>query len=191
MAPMVESLTKSRHSLAETTQSNLDKLLDRLSGLVSETPPTISRLSLKDTQRDRSETESDGDPTELFSRDVGVQTSLPSSPAPSYPGTPGAPQGTVDSHVESLQKIWTYAEEANSAGHSEERNITDLRLSIAVLREYLDNLAYIPPAYSYNGFPSATNAGKEEDEISRVKASIRGVKGVLLSARSFPGARAR
>ncbi len=31
-------------------------------------------------------------------------------------------------------------------------------------------------------------ANKEaDDEISRVKAGIRGVKGVLLSARSFPG----
>ena len=31
--------------------------------------------------------------------------------------------------------------------------------------------------------------GNGDDEITRVKGAIRGVKGVLLSARSFPGVR--
>jgi hypothetical protein len=59
---------------------------------------------------------------------------------------------------------------------------------IGVLREYLDGLAYVTPTYGFGGVGSyAGTAGEKDDEISRVKAGIRGVKGVLLSARSFPG----
>lgn len=40
-----------------------------------------------------------------------------------------------------------------------------------------------------NGYGAVgANAGDvNDDEIARVKAEIRGVKGVLLSARNFPG----
>jgi hypothetical protein len=58
-----------------------------------------------------------------------------------------------------------------------------------VLREYLDGLAYVAPTYGYGvgGYAGLSQNNKEEDEIGKVKASIRGVKGVLLSTRSFPG----
>jgi hypothetical protein len=55
------------------------------------------------------------------------------------------------------------------------------------LTEYLEDLVYVVPhRYGRPGFEGLTDSG-DDDEISRVKASIRGVKGVLLSARSFPG----
>lgn len=59
---------------------------------------------------------------------------------------------------------------------------------MGVLREYLDGMAFVPPSYNF-GYGGTNGVGKkeEEDEISRVKLGIRGVKGVLLSARSFPG----
>lgn len=41
------------------------------------------------------------------------------------------------------------------------------------------------------GFAGTGIGDANEDEISRVKAEIRGVKGVLLSARNFPGGMGR
>lgn len=56
-------------------------------------------------------------------------------------------------------------------------------------------MAFTPPTYSFGsqGYSGMVRdmvggeGGKEElDEIAKVRAGIRGVKGVLLSARSFP-----
>jgi hypothetical protein len=60
-----------------------------------------------------------------------------------------------------------------------------------VLREQLDSLAYVAPNYGFTGVAGYTTgnvANKEkDDEILMVKAEIKSMKGVLLSARSFPG----
>jgi hypothetical protein len=80
-------------------------------------------------------------------------------------------------------------EDSTSEGH----DVQELEATISILREYLDSMAYVTPNYGYGGGyenygGSAGGAGKEaDDEIGKVKASIRGVKGVLLNARSFPG----
>lgn len=55
------------------------------------------------------------------------------------------------------------------------------------MREYCDELAYVQPATTYGFSGGVGRAEEKDDEISKVKAGIRGVKGVLLSARSFPG----
>lgn len=75
---------------------------------------------------------------------------------------------------------------------SEGSDVIELEGTIGILRDYLDGMAYVAPTYGYGGV-SGYNAGgygaskDADDEISKVKAGIRGVKGVLLSARSFPG----
>jgi len=71
---------------------------------------------------------------------------------------------------------------------------------VADLQTYLDGLAYASSSYanssaggvygmygSGSGGAGSGAGGVEEDAIARVKAEIRGGKGVLLSARNFPG----
>lgn len=57
------------------------------------------------------------------------------------------------------------------------------------LRSYLDGLVY--PGLGL-GWGSGLGSGvivKGDDAVGRVKADVRGVKGVLLNARNFPGVR--
>lgn len=131
----------------------------------------------------------DEDPSEMFHRDIGVQTSLPSSPHASRPSSP-SPTSELDGQATQLSALSTSLKGLMEDSTSEGQDVSDLSTTVGVLREYLDGLAYVAPSYGYgvggyNGLMGA--AGKEDDEISRVKSSIRGVKGVLLSARSFPG----
>lgn len=131
---------------------------------------------------DEEEESEDEDPTEMFHRDIGVQTSLPSTPRPSTPSLPSA----LDEQSTRLTSLTSNLQSLIEAGTSEGQDEAYLSTTVGVLREYLDGLAYVVPSYGY-GAGGYTGGGREDDEISRVKSSIRGVKGVLLSARSFPG----
>jgi hypothetical protein len=193
LTPMIASLTTSRLSLAETASSNLQKLITQLEGMVSEIPATTNPTGL---DADREDVDSDDeDPAEMFHRDIGVQTSLPTSPHPSRPSSPSPTSKTViadqATRLTGLKSaLQGLVEDSSSEGH----DVTELEGTIGVLREYLDGMAYVAtPSYGYGGLSGYSGAGgyganKEvDDEISRVKAGIRGVKGVMLSARSFPG----
>ncbi|KAI9871145.1 MAG: hypothetical protein M1830_003264, partial [Pleopsidium flavum] len=67
------------------------------------------------------------------------------------------------------------------------------------LQTYLDGLAYSSPSYvnssaygTYSGVGGSTgNTIVGDDGIAQMKAEIRAVKGVLLSARNFPGSAGR
>jgi len=72
----------------------------------------------------------------------------------------------------------------------EGHDVVELEATIGVLKEYLEGMAYVVPNYSFGGV-SGTGFGAREtkepdDEIGRVKMGIKSMKGVLLSARSFP-----
>ena len=73
----------------------------------------------------------------------------------------------------------------------------DLESGVQELRSYLDGLVYSSPAGSSSiygatsGLSTMTGgirgAPGESDAINKIKGEIRGIKGVLLSARNFPG----
>jgi len=180
VTPMITQLTESRLSLFAGVSQNLHNLLEKLEPLVSELP--LSRkISIEDVDSE------DEDPTEMFHRDIGVQTSPPRSRSASPTRLTPALEQT--NRLNGLNKSLTgLLEESASEGQEN----SDLSTSIGVLREYLDGLAYVTPSFTYGagGYGFGATGGKEDDEISRAKANIRGVKGVLLSARSFPGVRA-
>ncbi|TVY40176.1 hypothetical protein LOCC1_G005541 [Lachnellula occidentalis] len=182
---MLTTLTTSRLSLASTASQNLTKLITKLEAAVSiiPEPPTAKPEKLIDFEE-----EEDEDPSELFHRDIGVQTSPPHSRSSSP--SPATRPSLVASHVERLQVLKTHLQEIQTDSAKEGENTGELEGTMGVLREYLDGFAYSVPSYTGNyGFVGAGGSrGKDEDdEIGRVKAGIRGVKGVLLSARSFPG----
>jgi hypothetical protein len=187
VTPMVAALTESRLSLASTASSNLSKLISKLEPLVSELPPQKPHPdTLKPSSTPYMDEDSDEDPTELFHRDVGVQTSTPSTPrSPSPSRGHGDAVSVQETRLKSLSsRISSLVEDSTSEGQES----SDLTTTVAVLREYLDGLAYVAPTYGYGvGGYAGLSRDKEDDEIGRVKASIRGVKGVLLSTRSFPG----
>jgi hypothetical protein len=173
VTPMVASLTAARHSLAESASANLARLITKLESLVSVPLPE---------KKPPVDIDSDDDPSELFHRDIGIQTSAPPSPRPASPSA--NPIEHQAAGVKSLmQHVSDMSEESVLHGIMNE----NLSKDIADLRAYCEDLAYVPPSFGYGvGGYGAVQTGKE-DEIARVKASIRGVKGVLLSTRSFPG----
>lgn len=184
---MLASLTTSRLSLAETTTENLQKLINKLESVVSEVPPPKNGTLEVEREEDG---ESDEDPTELFHRDIGVQTSLPTSPSLSRPATPGLQATHLDDQTARLTSLNTMISGLVEGSTTEGHEINDLSTTIGILREYLEGLAYVAPTYGYAssyGGLGGSSVKDQDDEIGRVKASIRGVKGVLLSARSFPG----
>lgn len=183
---MIAALTSSRHELAGSAQENLNKLITKLQGMVSETP----KLGLPSHQGQSEDEDSDSDPTELFHRDIGVQTSSPTSPFLSGPASPQLPTTALADQTTRLERITSHIKDLNEASISEGQDISDLSNCINVLREYLDGLAYVSPPYSYVGSNIYSGASQRteavDDEIARVKAQIISVKGVLLNARSFP-----
>ncbi|KAI9759997.1 MAG: hypothetical protein M4579_001934 [Chaenotheca gracillima] len=214
--PMVESLTMARHSLANTTISNLSELNTKLENTVSEIPQSALPPRFHgdvDTESNAPSTV-DSDPTELFHVDIGTQTSPDLSRRGSASSTP--PRGNAppnkDEQLASQEKrlkgisahLADILEDNYDVGFADDATMS----SMADLRGYLEGLAYSSPYYaatggyggiigggnngggadSNTGRPGSSSArGKDEDVIAQMKKEIRGVKGVLLSARNFPG----
>ncbi|PQE17363.1 peroxin 14 17 protein [Rutstroemia sp. NJR-2017a BVV2] len=204
--PMFQTLTESRLSLSSTTLSNLQKLIKKLESSVSEIPITYSvhhKGSLHPEYLDSDAESQTSDPTELFHRDIGIQTSLPSSPTMHTPGSPSWGSSNANSNAGStttiqqqtarLARMKSVLSSFVDDSKDEESSAQDLNTRMDLLKEYLQGLAYTAPTFGYGG-GAFSNGGRgdngrdKEDEISKVKREIRGVKGVLLSARSFPGA---
>lgn len=208
--PMLASLTAARHDLATTAQENLQKLNEKLEQNVSVIP---AHLTARKADADESTEDNDSvtsDPTELFHRDIGTQTT-PSVTPPSLSFSNDnvdpaimAPVAAVNNHMSRIQSIQAQLREAGDAEKDSSSLDDSLRTRLTDLHHYLDGLIYAAPTYTaagsayglYNagrtGGPdgSATGLRKAEDEaIAGFKAEIRGVKGALLSARNFPASR--
>lgn len=173
--PMIESLTIARQSLADTALSNLNALNSKLERAVSKTPDILDNGDGKDD----SDTESfDSDPSRFFSRSAGTQTS------------PCRSRSTSSTSLEALPTtdLGQSHESTLSAIHSKLSDIkptdTDgpVKNSIMELSKFLDGLRHA------NTIPRNGRLWGEakSDEYGKLKAEIRGVKGVLLSARNFP-----
>lgn len=176
---MLESLHEARHSLFQTANDNLNSLNEKLEDTVSVIP--ASALSPSSVAAD-SDMESDtSDPTELFHRDVGIQTSTPSSPSP-----PAESLDPIDAQAGRLASIRTHLSTLLDVNTTTQASNEDLSLSITSLQRYCDDLRF-----GRKGGLGATAYGigatTQEDQVEAVKREIRGVKGVLLSAKSFPG----
>ncbi|KAJ5290843.1 hypothetical protein N7478_000094 [Penicillium angulare] len=206
--PMLENLASARHEFAETAQDNLQKLNEQLEKTVSVIPAHLTARKDKSSEEDTEEdTDSvTSDPTELFHRDVGTQTTPDvSSSSTSLESTkdenaPDAPLSAVSNHMARLKAIQTELNEVNDVEGVSSSWDETMRSSISELHHYLDGLMYSTPSYTVGGSGlyanSTSGSGKatgvrkgEDDAITSFKADIRGVKGALLSARNFPASR--
>ncbi|WYZ37560.1 hypothetical protein EsH8_II_001066 [Colletotrichum jinshuiense] len=192
VAPMVENLTEARYDLHETTSQNLSKIIEKLEGTVSEIPakkPTSVELLKDDASSDSAD-----DPTELFHRDIGTQTSIPSTPRLGEGGF-GAAAGKDDRNKSASEKQAGRLVELKGSVDwlkntvvSDAEDLADLKSKMDVLKDDLVQLAYPSPqdyvgSYSLYGGP---RKNEPEDEIKKARDNIRRVKGVLLSTRNFP-----
>ena len=175
VSPMLDSLATARHSLFDTAATNLDTLNGKLEHIVSIVPGPSSPVG------DESSTlqdEDDEEVTQFFHRSIATQTSPDISRISSSSSSP-APQMTpspTDIQNTQLQKL--HSQLSSLVPSTGQDNTLESRLTD--LQTYLGGMAY------GGNLQFGKVGGEEKDEISKVKAEIRGVKGVLLSARNFP-----
>jgi len=191
IGPMADSLTFARHEFAEHSQNQIAELNSKLKELVSVDPAVYMDPAAKTGDDTASIADSlDYDPTELYHRDFGTQT----LPLPASSDTSSSADGEeikdaslgngTENQASHLLLIKNRFEELRSEYDVEEQSTyAEVSTVVKVLNEHLESLAY--PTNSYHGIYGGGDGGKKDDEIGRVKAEIRGVKGVLLSARNF------
>lgn len=196
--PMTAALTDARHDFASHSLSKVYELNARLEKVVSRIPDRSHVLTDDDT--DDSESVA-SDPTELFHRDMGTQTD-------SSVGTRATPPRTVRleepampaEHAEKLRSVRAQLTEILDAAQSTDSVMKERQESVSRLRHYLDSMSYGSVGANVwsaggSGFGWGAdedhhdpNKEKKEDVIDALKKEIRGVKGVLLSAKRFPAA---
>lgn len=208
--PMLANLTSARHELATTAQENLQKLNEKLEQNVSVIP---AHLDARKTTDEEGEYKDDSDsitsdPTELFHRDIGTQTTPDVSPSHETMAKKEnpleAPVEAVTRHKNRLDSIQSQLKDIAELEKDSTTVDDSMRARLTDLHHYLDGLIYSAPVYTaaggsyglYSGNissgtdSSSTGVRKAEDEaIASFKAEIRGVKGALLSARNFPASR--
>lgn len=214
--PMLANLTSARLDLASTAKENLQKLNEKLEQNVSVIPAHLTarkNKGIEEGDEDSSDTDSIiSDPTELFHRDIGTQTtpdvsttSRSSSSKDPAETAADAPTVAVNKHLTRLESIQSSLKEINEFEKDSGTLDDSMRTRLTDLHHYLDGLIYAAPSYNattaaYGGLYSKnTSSGSdgsssgvrkaEEDAIASFKAEIRGVKGALLSARNFPASR--
>ena len=182
--PMAASLTDARHDFATHGQSKIDELNERLSKIVSKIPEPKSATDAADFDDVESVA---SDPTELFHRDIGTQTSPPVTPAPSS-GAQSEIKTTADKQNDRLSIIKSHLDEMLSGLEAGEQPAKDRLEETNKLRHHLDNMMYRVQTQNVwsTGFGADQKPGSDADDaIEEVKKEIRGVKGVLLSAKRF------
>lgn len=187
---MTQNLTESRHDFASHTQEQLDKLNERLRDAASVDPATKTAANTSDVMDDISET--DSDPTELFHRDFGTQTTPNLSRRDSKSSSAADDDAMVKAHENRLRILTSHLRELQTSRSSDSTSSDSLKTQISSLQTYLSDMSYQSQYYSSsNGFYGGTyglpktNDGKN-DQIEVLKSDIRAVKGVFLSARNFP-----
>lgn len=174
--PMIESLTAARHSLFETASGDLDTLNSKLESAVSKIPAGSHQ-----PDEDGSDGESvNSDPARFFNRSTATQTSPHLSRSTSSISSEVVQLAPSQLQENSVKEIYNRLTDIQSMDTA-----SLVKISISDLRKYLDGLPRV----------DAIQNGKlwekpKSDEYTKLKAEIRGVKGVLLSARNFPSSAA-
>jgi hypothetical protein len=189
IAPMTQNLTEARHDFAAHTQEQLEEFNKRLGESVSVDPATKAKTKASDAPDDISE--ADSDPTELYHRDYGTQTTPALSRRPSVAGTD--PEPVVTGHENRLRIIKSHLQELEATRTNDKASADSLKTKVSDLTSYLSEMSYQNQYYSnMNGLYGSSfglHGAKDakSDQIDVLKNDIRAVKGVFLSARNFPG----
>lgn len=184
--PMVSNMTTARHSLFENAGANIAALNEKLEGAVSKVPdiPPWSKKDDSDTESITSSSDDDDDGARFFNRSAGTQTSprLSRSNLSSPPSSSADPDEALSPVRDHTSALLGMQKKLSDLLPADKGSTTPLGESIDELRAYLETLPYT------KSIRLGGKAGKQRelDAVANVKADIRGVKGVLLSARNFP-----
>ncbi|KAI5858289.1 hypothetical protein GGS23DRAFT_607688 [Durotheca rogersii] len=220
VGPMVDALNDARGDYYAHVGERLGDLVERLEGAASEVPYPAGRPLLLLSRRRSSAEFSDAtgdcydeqstfsDPTELFHRDIGTQTSPVLRPADSAAGAGASASASgrrrdssastrrteisVDSQVRRLAAVRASLRELGDMSTRRAEASADLHGLLREIRDDVDALGSGGPG-AVADFSSLYGRGAvtdPDDEVKRAKDAIRSVKGMFLSARSFPAAAA-
>ncbi|KAL0260491.1 hypothetical protein SLS55_004180 [Diplodia seriata] len=200
--PMAEELVGARAEFAVNTKSNIEKFNEKLEGMVSTVPKLGSNGKPLAPEQDKdavSDVDSDEDPTELYHRDFGTQTSPNHSRRASVASSAGdsdkSPATSVEAQSAHLDKLT--AELRGFAYMTRGNSVQDeaVQTQLGDLKNYLNEMAFSSPYYGSDiygtRYGSSWRKSGEDDAIEAFKADIRSVKGVFLSSRNFPSSQQR
>lgn len=176
---MVDAVSSARLSFFETCSKNLQSMNEKLEQTVSKIPLEIDSEAGNFANRRSS---ADLDPAELFCRSIGTQTTFEPSRLPSPDIFP--PVSESSSQMDSSKYLHSLHEQLQGLLASETTpgdSLIAVKSRLSQFQHYLDSLAYGSLLMSNDQLRLS-----KEDEISKIKGEIRGFKGALLSARSFP-----
>jgi len=189
IAPMVQDMTESRHDFASHAQEQLEEMNRRLTEVASVDPATTAKAKLSDVADDISE--ADSDPTELYHRDYGTQTSPSLSRRPSVSiATDENP--VITGHENRLKILTSHLRELEFSHSNDVASSDSLKTKLSDLTTYLSEMSYQNQFYSGMGGSYGANYGLpktkdgKDDQVEVLKGDIRAVKGVFLSAKNFP-----
>ncbi|KFA73727.1 hypothetical protein S40288_06257 [Stachybotrys chartarum IBT 40288] len=178
VGPMVETLTDARVDFHDAAS-------DKLSTLIAKLETTVSEIPVTKQAGGSDETSDVDDPAEMFHRDVGTQTVFPSA-APAA-GVEQSEQSASQRQTERLSSLTKSLSRLRDAYMVEKENLQDIKTLVDVFRDDLDALTYGSRADFVTGYDTYGRRNQEpDDEIRKVRDSIRRVKGILLTSRSFP-----
>ncbi|KAM5366743.1 hypothetical protein ACJA88_011841 [Fusarium oxysporum] len=178
--PMVDSQAEARTDFHDLTSRKLDALVAKLEKTVSEVPPKKPIAAVEE--------ESDAeDPTEMFHRDMGTQTTFPISSVTAMTDSKNNESAAKHNtnQLASLNKILSGLKDEY---RSQSEGMDKIKTAVDVLRDDLDTMTYTAYPDHSTGYDLYGRSRKPEpdDEIRKVRDNIRRVKGVLLSTRNFP-----
>ncbi|KAG8160504.1 hypothetical protein KVR01_010040 [Diaporthe batatas] len=208
VSPMVDTLTEARVDFHDNANKNLSQLVEKLEHAVSEIPESYhaagKKAALATTTHagytdaaDDDDASSYDDPTELFHRDIGVQTSPPPTPGglPYSTAAAAAAAGgsdkhssavTTQQHADKMARLITSIRDLSTDLASQADGFGETKSVLDDFGRDLHTLTYPPESFGVgSGYLYGTARNEPDDEIKKVKSNIRSVKGVLLSTRSF------
>lgn len=176
--PMVEKQTSARIDLHETTSKKLESILTQLEGTVSVVPSYNKTGANAASEADDVE-----DPSEMFHRDIGTQTTSPLTSS-----SKGKEEAQSKLQADRLSKL---AKSLTGLTNDYKKQSTDsenIKAFLDTFRDDLDTMTYGHHAEIFGAYDINKKKKKNdsEDEIRKVRDNIRRIKGVLLSARTFP-----
>ncbi|KAI1649468.1 peroxisomal membrane anchor protein conserved region-domain-containing protein [Daldinia loculata] len=188
--PMIGSLNDARTDYYAHVSEKLGQLVEKLEDTASEVPyhngkPLKSRLDEGSYADDES---TFSDPTELFHRDIGTQTSPVMMNQEFGSSTNSLADKPIDSQARRLTALRASLREISDMHVRHAEGAADLNSLLREVRDEVDKIG-LPPMMDFSSIHGGLGYGRSTeptDEVKKTKDAIRSIKGMFLSSRSFP-----